>query len=139
MLPRSQSGQFFRLFLPGLILVLGLAGCGQSLGTMKLVGMEVPKARDQVAVGTVINLGARESQTASFSGATIDDFRKYVHSLQRAGWKRVSENQDVASMTTVLAKDKASAVANWTPSGGIILNVQVPRSVPPNPKPSPRP
>jgi hypothetical protein len=106
-------------------MALGLAACGKPLGTVTLSGKEVPKAREEVSVGSVIRVNNADSQTATYSGASLEDYKAHVRQLERAGWKVVTRTETVASLTTVLAQEGASAIAGWTPAGGIVVNVQV--------------
>jgi hypothetical protein len=93
-----------------------------------LSGKELPKARKEVSIGSVIRVNNADSQTATYSGASLDDYKAHVRQLERAGWKVVSRTETVASVTTVLAQEGASAIVGWTPSGGMVVNVQVIRT-----------
>jgi hypothetical protein len=113
-------------------LVLGLAvsllsGCGQNLGRIELAGRPVPKAVAEVAIGQVVQLPQVDSQTATYSGASMSDYRRHVRQLTGDGWRFISESNTVASLSTTLAKDDARLTVGWSAAGGLIVNVQVNR------------
>ncbi len=107
---------------------LVLGGCGGKVETISLAGESLPKTLPEVAIGNQTKVGPFDSQTATYSGATMGDFNKSLTQMEKAGWKVVSRTETVSGLAGVVAKDKSRGTVSWSPSSGLIVNIQVPRA-----------
>lgn len=107
--------------LLALAIALAVAGCREKM-VYNIAGADLPELSDQPGkLSTPLNVPGGKQEAITFSSATPSVLEKYVMWLEKQGWSKLSETQEVTRVVVLLQKGSQQLTLTYTSTGGLVI------------------